>query len=289
VDTRDEAVTAVGCSVASAEGRGLGGTTVPFSFGGVSSGGSAISTRPVQPFGGVSSGGSAINTRPLPFSFGGVSSGGSTISTRPVPPFGAVSSGVSAISTQPLPFSFGGVSSGGSAISTRPVPPFGAVSSGVSAISTRPVPPFGGVSSGVSAISTRPLPFSFGGVSSGGSAISTRPDTFTELRGEDSVLATSHTINKHKPASGDTSKRSVDEIGTAMDEHGHNGKASKVFAADSPEHSDPLEKLALLHIPRRLELQSLLKSWDLARRDGSRSHVSGNLIFVGPQGKFPLS
>jgi hypothetical protein len=103
------------------------------------------------------------------------------------------------------------------------------------------------------------------------------------------VLATSHTINKHKPASGDTSKRSVDEIGTAMDEHGHNGKASKVFAADSPEHSDPLEKLALLHIPRRLELQSLLKSWDLARRDGSRSHVSGNLIFVGPQGKFPLS
>lgn len=124
-------------------------------------------------------------------------------------------------------------------------------------------------------------------MSSGGSE-STRADTFTELSGEDSVLETGHTLNTLTMASGQASKTNVDEIGTAMDKHGHNGKASKVFVANSPDLPDPSEKLARLHIPRRLELQNLLKAWDLARREGSCSHISGNLVFRGPKGKIPL-
>lgn len=76
-----------------------------------------------------------------------------------------------------------------------------------------------------------------------------------------------------------------------MDAHGPNVKAPKVFVVDSPdlpEHSDPLEKLARLHIPRKLELQNSLKAWIVARREGSLSCVFGNLIFRGPPGKIPL-
>jgi hypothetical protein len=121
-----------------------------------------------------------------------------------------------------LPFSFGKVSSGGKLAPTPFLPPIAAT-----------------------------VPFSFGGVSSGGSESSTRADTFIELSGEGSVLATGHTLSKHKTVSGQAFEINVDEIGTAMDKHGHNEKASKVFPADSPEHSDQLEKLARLHIPRR--------------------------------------
>jgi hypothetical protein len=96
---------------------------------------------------------------------------------------------------------------------------------------------------------------------------------------------------KHTTTSGQTSKKNVDKNGGAMDAHGHNGKASKVFVADSPdlpEHSDPLEKLTRLHIPRKLALQNLLKGWIVAHREGSRIPISDNLIFRGPRGKIPL-
>jgi hypothetical protein len=86
-------------------------------------------------------------------------------------------------------------------------------------------------------------------------------------------------------------KKSGGKNDGAMDAHGHKGKASKGFAADSPdlpESTDPLEKLVRLHIPRKLELQNLLKAWIVARREGSRIPISGNLIFRGPRGKFPL-
>jgi hypothetical protein len=86
-------------------------------------------------------------------------------------------------------------------------------------------------------------------------------------------------------------KKSVDKNGCAMDAHGHNGKASKAFAADSPdlrEDTDPLGRIARLHIPRNLELQNLLKAWIVACREGSRKPISGNLVLRGPQGKFPL-
>jgi hypothetical protein len=122
----------------------------------------------------------------------------------------------------------------------------------------------------------------------GGSEVSTRPDTLTELSGEDSVLTTGYRASTNTTISGQSSKRSVDEIGPAIDEHEHNGKASKAFAADSPEHSDPVEKLAELHSPWRLELRNLPKDWDLARLEGSHPPTSGHFIFRGPQGKIPL-
>jgi hypothetical protein len=68
----------------------------------------------------------------------------------------------------------------------------------------------------------------------------------------------------------------------------HLGWEHWYFVADSPdlpEPSDPLEKIARLHIPRKLELQNLLKAWVVAHREGSRSPISSNLIFRGPRGK----
>jgi hypothetical protein len=95
----------------------------------------------------------------------------------------------------------------------------------------------------------------------------------------------SETVNREMTKSGQASKKSIDK--NSVDAHGRKGKAD---SPDVPEHhSDPLGALARLRIPRKLELQKLLKAWIEARREGSRIPISGNLIFRGPRGKLPLS
>jgi RNA recognition motif-containing protein len=79
--------------------------------------------------------------------------------------------------------------------------------------------------------------------------------------------------------------------GSVRQSDNHQGWEHWHLVADSPdlpEHFDPSEKLARLHIPKKLELQNLLKAWAVTHREGSCSPISGNIILRGPRGKIPL-